>query len=245
MELKTAIEQSRPVFIFVEKGVRFEYGTWQLNRDNDAMKFRYVDNKRIFEFLSEIEALPKNNPTFEFETASDITALLRAQWAGLFQRMMAERARIEEANTLKSINETAKTLGSIVEYLREERTQGDEAIKSIIMFNHPAFAAIKAEMEVPYRVTFLDKKELATLARQRRFDPIAQNELDDPNFDEFLARDKSYPKKLVHIFKEIFDADGRLKPYSSSDWNAKWVFSTEVEDPEAPSSTDPDDDLPF
>jgi hypothetical protein len=225
IELKTAIKLDRPVYIFIDKSVKFEYGTWQINKTNKDTKYKYVDNKRIFEFIAEIENLPRNNPMFDFETASDVTTTLRAQLAGLFQRMIKERSRAAEISAIEKISDTAKTLGQIVEYFREEKNRGDDAIKSIIMFNHPAFAAIKKEMGIPSRVAFLDRGELDSLAKQRNYYTVKEDHLDNPNYFEYLAQGDKLPKKLIRIFRDIFDAKQRLKPFAESDWDPKWINS--------------------
>jgi hypothetical protein len=92
-ELTRAIEYRIPIFIFVEKNVLAEYGVYQVNKDTQGMKFRYADNVKVHQFIEELYALPSNNPIVEFASVKDIVSHLKAQWAGLFQRYLAERRR--------------------------------------------------------------------------------------------------------------------------------------------------------
>jgi len=92
IELKTAIEHGKAVYIFVERSVHSEFGTYLKNKGVKGVVFNFVDNVKVYQFMEEIEALPKNNPIAPFETAQDITDFLKEQWAGLFQRHLQEGA---------------------------------------------------------------------------------------------------------------------------------------------------------
>jgi len=51
MELKTALKENKQVYIFIEKNVLSEYETFLINKDNELMKYRYVDDSRIYQFI--------------------------------------------------------------------------------------------------------------------------------------------------------------------------------------------------
>lgn len=55
-ELKTAIKNGKQVYIFIEKNVAGEYETYLLNKTND-IKYKYVDDKRIYQFIEEIKGV--------------------------------------------------------------------------------------------------------------------------------------------------------------------------------------------
>ncbi len=93
MELKTAIELGKQVYVFIDKSVNAEYQTYLCNKYNKEIKFASVDNVRIFEFIEEIHALKVNNQIQSFDSVLDITKYLREQWAGLFQRLLSESGR--------------------------------------------------------------------------------------------------------------------------------------------------------
>ena len=54
-ELKTAFNLGKQVYIFIDKSVYFEYETYLCNKGNGNIKYRFVDNKKIFEFIEEIK----------------------------------------------------------------------------------------------------------------------------------------------------------------------------------------------
>jgi hypothetical protein len=90
-ELKLALEHGIQVFVFVDRNVRAEFNTYQLNKDNAGVRYRFVDDVRVYRFIEDVLALPCNNPISTFEVCSDIVEFLRAQWSGLFQRLLSER----------------------------------------------------------------------------------------------------------------------------------------------------------
>ena len=151
VELRRALERGIQVFVFVDKNVLGEHSTYKLNKDNKTIKYSAVNDARVFEFLDELYALPRNNHIASFEVASDITAYLKAQFAGLFQRFLQEQKRLPEMRVLDEMNSVAKTLKDVVGFLTEER-KTDEAVKNILVANHPAFRRLATLTKTPYRV---------------------------------------------------------------------------------------------
>lgn len=97
LELKIAQEESKQVYIFIEKNVLAEYETYLLNKDKD-IAFRHVDDIRVYKFIEEIKSLPSNNNIKGFETSADIIHYLQEQFAGLFQRFLQNQSRFKEVN---------------------------------------------------------------------------------------------------------------------------------------------------
>ena len=156
-ELKTAIELGRPVYIFVEKSVLAEYETYKKNKSSVSIEYASVDNVAIYQFMDEVFSLQLNNPVAPFETSSDITDYLQEQWSGLFQRLLREAARHKEMILLEDLRGTVNTLNQLVTFLTEERRAGDQAIKDILLSNHPMFDDIRTKIGIPYRVFFTER----------------------------------------------------------------------------------------
>ncbi len=87
-EYKAAAAGKIPIFILVEKAVYSEYQTYLNNKNNDGIKYAYVDSINIFKFIEEILAQRANNPVQPFERHSEIESWLRDQWAGLFREQL-------------------------------------------------------------------------------------------------------------------------------------------------------------
>lgn len=115
-EFETAHNQDIPVYIFVEKGVLAEYGTYKENRNNSSVHYAHVDSVNIFRLLDSIYDLRRNNLTQGFENLDDITAWLRDQWAGLFAEFLTREAG---GTTLATLGKQLEDLSNITGVLKE------------------------------------------------------------------------------------------------------------------------------
>ncbi|EAS19033.1 conserved hypothetical protein [Flavobacteria bacterium BBFL7] len=122
-EIKTALEQNKNVYLFIDKNVHSEYETYLINKDNSKTKYRYADDVRIYKFIEEIYGLPKNNVIHSFETAQDIINFLREQWAGLVKDLLSQTQKRSEYENISSkvneLNEVSDTLKTYLENVLE------------------------------------------------------------------------------------------------------------------------------
>jgi len=121
IELKTAIEKGRQVYIFIENAVLAEYRTYEANKDNEKIVYTAVDDVRVYKFLEEVFSLPLNNQVQGFDTVQEINLYLKEQWSGLFQRLLNESARQKEVNLIEDLKNTSKTLNQLVNYMVDEK----------------------------------------------------------------------------------------------------------------------------
>jgi hypothetical protein len=233
MELKTAFELNKQVYIFIEKSVYNEYHFYLSNKSNETTIYTYADNVKIYQFIEFVESLPNNNTIHGFETSSDISTFLKEQWAGLFQRFLQDQTRNKELNIIKGIENTAKTLNQLVTFLTEEKRGSENAINEILLSNHPAMEQIKDLLNIPYRVFFINKEEFIDLLKARGY---RESNLNLPFVDtetwEMIKGDVKY--ELTYN-EEIFNSDNKLKVYTKEEWNPKFITLT----------TSEIDDLPF
>lgn len=236
VELKRALERGIQVFIFVETSVLNEYNTYKLNKNANEIKYYSVNDVKVFKFLEELYALPSNNPITQFEIASDITNFLKEQFAGLFQRFLQEQKRLKEVRVLEEMNSVAKTLEELVGFLTEERKNKDEAIKNILLPNHPAFRRLARLTKTPYRVFFSTRPEMERWLKARGWESISSDRLDSDSVAEWQ---NSGWEKYLKFKEEIFDKNDRLVSYTSDTWNDEWIeLVSEI-------SEVSDDDIPF
>jgi hypothetical protein len=231
LELKTAIKEGKQVYIFIENSVLSEYETYLLNKEAEV-KFRYVDDKRIYGFIEEIKALNLNNNIKGFDTASDITKYLKEQFAGLFQRFLEEQTRIKEVSLITNLEKTAQTLNKLVNYLSDENKGQAEEINKILSINHPLVAELRTKLEIPYNFYIEGGEDLAHLLTARGFKKDI-----DFDFGDIWVR----KNLILRVSDELFDEEGRLKFIRTSDWKDSYVT---LEEQSNASDQDPDD-IPF
>jgi hypothetical protein len=240
MELKRALDQGRQVYIFVERSVFSEYATYLRNKGKQ-IEYSFVDDPRVYEFLEELEKLPKNNATAPFETSLDITNYLREQWAGLFQRFLREQGRLREISLIDGLQNTAKTLDQLVEFLTEERRGHDSTITNILMVNHPLFQQLKSLTETPYHFVLADHDELVTWLSVRAYQPVPEIVWNEPDYEEFRKKNKD-ETICLKVYTGLFDETKKLRIYTSAEWNPDWVRLVR---PVAVGDEITDDDVPF
>lgn len=220
-ELKTALDRGIQVFIFIDSNVLAEYSTYQLNKENET-KYRFVDDKRIYQFIEEIYKLPRNNPVAKFETSAEIVDYLRTQWAGLFQRFLSEQKRLSELKILEEMNSTAGTLKQLVTYLTEQRSKGDQTIREILLTNHPIFEQLRNLLSVNYRVFFTNYDEMKAWLSNRGFVIEDSDEKDNHKFKN------EQKKKVLYVSHKAFDNNKRLKVFTPEEWKQDYVRVAEI-----------------
>ena len=241
IELRSALELGKQVYIFVEQSVLAEYETYLKNKKVKNIQYSFVDDPKVYEFLEEVNALPVNNTIAPFETSRDICDYLREQWSGLFQRFLQENERIKEYSILERMQSTAKTLDQLVSFLTQERESQDEAIKSILLSSHPAFSKIKSVLNIPYRVFFTDHDEMASWLEARGYRLASEMDWDGPEFEEWFRADKARTP-FLHVKRDIFDTEGNLKIFAPADWDDSWVW---LEVLDTAQLANEDDDTPL
>lgn len=237
MELKAALSEGKQVYSFIEANVLSEYETYLINKESET-KYRYVDDKRVYEFIEEIKSLKANNIIKGFDTASDIVKFLREQMAGLFQRFLEEQTRVKEVSLIKGLEKTANTLNKLVNFLSDENKDQTDEINKILMINHPLVEELKNKLDVTYNFYFEGIEDVKHLLRARGY--LFEEELPFGDPEPFYEWQKSQNRKdhKLKISKDVFDEDNRLKFIRKSDWNEDYVSLEVIESEE-------DDSLPF
>ncbi len=163
-EIKTALEQGKQVYIFIDKNVNTEFYTYQANKDNKdvAERIRYasIDNNKIFEYIEEVRALTHNNTIHPFEGIEDICNFLKEQWAGLFKNFLQNQANQRYMTTLDEIKSTANTLQNLVDYLSSQNEESRNAIKDILVSTHPAMDSLRTTLNIKARIYFSNAHEM-------------------------------------------------------------------------------------
>lgn len=236
LELKTAIEENKHVYIFVEKNILTEFETYLLNKENQTISYKYVENNKIYKFLEEIKFLHNNNNIKDFETADDITSYLREQFAGLMKSFFVSEERYKETSLIRDINNTANTLKKLVDYIQSTNTQKGDEIKEILNTSHPIINRLKKIFPyLNYKFYFESKEDIINFFSAYNYKVQSYDSLTLK-----LLRDSEEKIHTLSFNEEIFDDNGFLKYFKPDDWHDEYV-NYNVEDKNVVSS----DDLPF
>ena len=103
LEVLKAIEESIPVYTFIDKRVWPDHALYEKNKSSDIIDrivFPAIEKqetaKYIFEFINFVRLRTKGNNIFSFEKGQDIEEILRKQWSGYFQRLLHEERFMAE-----------------------------------------------------------------------------------------------------------------------------------------------------
>ncbi|MCH4583725.1 DUF4062 domain-containing protein [Achromobacter xylosoxidans] len=227
-ELREAYDQGKQVFVFVEKNVLSERTFYKNNRDVQNLVLTHVSDRKVFDFIDEVDQLPRGNPLFPFENASDIIALLKEQLAGLFQRMLKEQTNERQHQLLDQLKSSIATVGELAKYLSTATDQAGVAVKDILLTDHPCFAALRRVTKNRYRIFFADLTELTQwLGGARSMVPVDKEHWDSPDYKEWVRsakkNDGEEEQTLLKVWSGLFDDTGRLKPMSSAAWKNEYI----------------------
>jgi hypothetical protein len=194
------------------------------------MKYRYVDDKRIYQFIEEIKTFNTNNNIKSFETASDITKYLKEQFAGLFQRFLEEQTRIKEISLIRNLDKTAQTLNKLVTFLSDENKGQAEEINKILMINHPLVESLRTTLQIPYNFYIDGYTDMKQLLDARGFKELEPDPWESDDFVSVWVKTMNRKKYILNIADDIFDEDKKLKFIKKTDWKETFLSFNEVED---------------
>ncbi len=92
-EFLTAKQKGIPVFCFIDKSALNALNFWKDNKDADFTRF--VDNKKIFEFIDDIRT-KKNIWVFPFEQSKEIIETLKIQLSYLFKESLKLKSILDK-----------------------------------------------------------------------------------------------------------------------------------------------------
>jgi Domain of unknown function (DUF4062) len=243
-ELKTALESGKQVYIFIERDVASEFTTYQNNKVA-KISWAHVDNPAVYAFIEEVKALPNNNAIFPFETSQNIIEILREQWAGLFHRLLNDRAQGDQYAVARELNQGLSSVRGMIDALRPVSGTADPKLSEISAIEHPLFARLKRLLKAGYRVFFISKEEMHDWLKSRNWVSVDPSVWDEGNVQEWFPKKEQgedRPYDLLKIDNALFDEDGLLKAADDIPWNDQLV-RIEKHDPAAVTVSGSDDDI--
>jgi hypothetical protein len=123
LEVLKAVEQSVPVYAFVDANVLHDHHVYEKNKDKkeviENIEFPSIQRrdtaKYIFEFINFLSHRVTNNSITAFSRLEDIREHLTGQWSQLFQRLLAEsKTRTREEIRYRDFSDRIEDLKAVV-----------------------------------------------------------------------------------------------------------------------------------
>ena len=235
-ELRTAINSGKQVYIFIEKSVYNEYGTYLLNKENEGTKYKYVDDVKIYQFLEEIHKLTTNNNIKTFDSSSEIQEYLKEQFAGLFQSFLEESAKAKDFSLSKKLEFLAEKFEKLSDKYAQTNDDIEQTLHKVQFVNHPVVHRVSSLMHIQYGVWFDDYTKLEALFQSYGWNAEERGDVYRWTHDTSIGNNVD----VISISKSLFDDDGKLKPYLGN----ISVADTIIRSSETIESVG-NDDLPF
>ena len=208
-ELRTAINSGKQVYIFIEKSVYNEYGTYQLNKDNADTKYRYVDDVRIYQFLEEIHKLTTNNNIKTFDSSAEIQEYLKEQFAGLFQSFLEASAKAKDFSLSKKLETLAEKFEQLLSKYDQTNSDIEQTLHKIQYVTHPVVHHVSSLMNIQYGIWFDDYTKLNALLRAYGWTSEEREEVYRWTHDTSIDNNID----VICVSKSLFDETGKLKPF--------------------------------
>ncbi|WP_210469960.1 DUF4062 domain-containing protein [Sporosarcina sp. 6E9] len=147
LEVLKAIEESIPIYTFIEQQVWHDHELYERNKDKeiiDQIYFPSIDKqdtaKYIFNFINFVRQRAKGNNIFMFSKIQDVEEVIKKQWASYFQKLLNEqRFREIEVKRIDNLTEQfedlkAAILSSVSSNREREIAQGVVKYRKLIDF---------------------------------------------------------------------------------------------------------------
>lgn len=215
LEVLKAVEQSIPVYAFVDDKVFHDHHVYEKNKDKkhiiDSIDFPSIQKKEtakyIFEFINFLSHRITNNSITGFTRLDEIRTHLASQWSQLFQRLLLEsRTKTQEAHRYRDFSERIDDLKAVVLASLATPDLRDTA-KGAIQFRH-LIGFVSSLQFVDHRELLLSNitwDELLKKARIREVRTIGEERVSRQNLyiildDETFYRAR-YPSQALDDFR--------------------------------------------
>jgi len=216
-ELKTALKNKKQVYIFIDKSVDAEYGTYLVNKGKD-ITFKYVDNIKIYQFIEEIRSLSNNNNIKAFDSSADILHYLKEQLAGLFQSFLSSQSREREIDLASKLEITVKNLEKMVDSLVEINKGNQAGVTNLMKMAHPIVKRLSELLGIRFGFwleCFDDLDNLLMTAGWSRIE-TEDSEVSSYEWEKF--------NNVLVVDKTIFDEMNLIKDIKFAEWDDKLII---------------------
>ena len=238
-ELQTAMKENKIIYVFIQKDVFIENGTYIANKDTGSFKPAFVDDIRVHEFILEIKNNIKNYPTQPFDSISELIGFLRLQFAGLFQRLLSQQAAQTDSKTYYDIKEVSDTIRLLVAELSDEKGEFFRKLEGTIYSTNAVIREIAKKMGLNKATFFAKDRD----ALEEFIQAMGFVETEASPFDVVYKRVDG--RFSLTISEDIFDEQDNIKDIRNHDRISKMIQYKELERTNFLDTDIYNGDLPF
>lgn len=226
-ELKTALKGKKKIYVFISNDVFIENRTYKLNKGNGSFKSAYTDDIKIHEYIAELTESVKNHLITSFETTDQIISVLKSQFAGLFQNLLAREASLTDAETAYDLHESSEAVKSAIAEFKKEQELFFRKFDNTILASNWTIQMICRHLGMRRATVFAKNVEaLDELMDHLGFGISTGNSDDDYRH---YVRHIDFMRQDLILKRELFDSDGNLQDIRSKGQLEKYIIWTTEE----------------
>lgn len=223
-ELQTAIKAKKKIYVFISNDVFIENRTYRRNKDNENFQSAYTDDVKIHKYIAELMDTVRNHVITPFDTTDQIISVLKSQFAGLFQNLLAREASLTDAKTAYDLQESSDTIKRTIGELRETQDSFFKKFESTIFACNMTVQMICKHIGLSKAAIFVPNIEaLDEIMQEFGFDKLIILDGDDCRR---YTRDGLLIKDVLILKKDLFNSDGTIKDIRSKDLLEKYILWT-------------------
>ncbi|WP_158099336.1 DUF4062 domain-containing protein [Pseudoflavonifractor sp. An85] len=229
-EIQAAIRNKKKVYVFISHDVSIENRTYALNKDNENFKSAYTDNPKIHEFILELKSEVKNHPILDFGTTDDIISVLKSQFAGLFQNLLAREASLTEAQTVYNLQASVEQMKQMMNDFSIQHDDFFRKFNGTILASNRVVNRISKHLGLGRAVLFAENiNALDDFMTAMKFE---SQEVDDTQDIRKYVRNEIFSRSTLVLKNYLFEENGRIKDVRSKtelNEGIVWKYEDELE----------------
>lgn len=213
-EITTAIKRKKKVYIFIARDIYAENKTYERNKDFDTFKSAYTDDLEIHKFISQLNSDVKTHPIFPFDSVEEIISILKTQFAGLFQYLLAQEASMTEEKTATDLQHSADQMKEVVREIEQQQKDFWGKFDSTLLSNNLTLTKIKSHLGLVKSAFFAtDIESLTEILNLAGFDLIKEESSErEFCFKRVLEADNTRKIQSLTLRSGLFDDELKLIP---------------------------------
>lgn len=237
-ELIAAKKDRKKIFTFILNNVYVENDTYLKNKGNSNFTPAYADNLKIHEFISDIRQNFNKSPIIPFTSTADIIENLKLQFAGMFQRLLAQEATLTNSKTMYDLQETADNMKTILADFVNQQELMVQKFNSAVFANKMPFQIIRTHLGLNRAFLIID--DLDTFDEFMELIGFVQDK-SDLVYKRSYFKNNGNVQQILNLSDELFDENNSFKDIRNKLLLNEYILWEE----KAIKTFDDDSDIPF